>query len=40
MRALTTDAAYRNAENAEEQARREEEITTRIERDFSKGEVA
>lgn len=35
MRALDTDRAYRNAENAEEQAAREAAITERIEREVT-----
>ena len=31
---LATDAAYRNAENAEEQAEREDEITRQVEQDY------
>lgn len=36
QRALATDPAYLHAENAEQQARREEEITAEVERDLER----
>lgn len=37
QRLLSSDAAYRNAENAEQQAEREAEITAAVEREFQAG---
>ena len=37
QRLLSTDSAYRNAENAEEAQEREDEITAAVEREFAAG---